>query len=54
MIYLQGWIQSFELLLFIWFIVWGVSKILDFCRAGMERVRRLEERERASEKEGER
>lgn len=46
--YLHGWIQSFELILFSWFIVWAVSKILDFCSAGMERVRRQEARERAS------
>lgn len=45
MIYLHGWIQSIELLLFVWFVVWTASKILDFCRAGMERVRRMEERE---------
>jgi hypothetical protein len=45
MIYLHGWIQAIEFLLFIWFVVWAGSKILDFCRAGMERVRRLEERE---------
>jgi hypothetical protein len=45
MIYLHGWIQAIELLLFIWFTVWAVSHAVDFCRAGMERVRRLEERE---------
>jgi hypothetical protein len=48
MIYLHGWIQSFQLILFIWFIVWAVSHAVDFCRAGMERVRRQEARERAS------
>lgn len=49
MIYLHGWIQSFELLLFIWFTAWAVSHAVDFCRAGMERVRRQEARERASD-----
>jgi hypothetical protein len=43
--YLHGWIQAIELLLVIWFVVWAGSHALDFYRAGMERVRRLEERE---------
>jgi hypothetical protein len=30
MIYLHGWIQAIEFLLFIWFVVWAGSKILDF------------------------
>lgn len=45
MIYLHGWIQAIELLLFIWFIVWASTSAVDFYRAGMERVRKLEERE---------
>lgn len=51
MIYLHSWIQSIELVLFIWFVAWASSHAVDFYRAGMERVRRLEARERASEKE---
>jgi len=47
MIYLHNWVQSIELLLFVWFVVWAVSKILDFCRAGMERVRQMEAKESA-------
>ena len=47
MIYLQGWIQAIELVLFVWFVVWAGSHAVDFCRAGMERVRKLNERERA-------
>jgi hypothetical protein len=43
--YLHGWIQSIELVLFVWLVVWASSHAVDFCRAGMERVRRLEERE---------
>jgi hypothetical protein len=50
--YTHSWIQAIQFLLFLWFIVWGVSKILEFCRAGMERVRRLEEREGEGEGEG--
>jgi hypothetical protein len=49
--YAHGWVQSFQLLLFIWFIVWAGSHAVDFCRAGMERVRRQEARERASKGE---
>lgn len=45
MIYLHGWIQSIELLLFVWFVVWAGSHAVDFYRAGMERVRKMEERE---------
>jgi hypothetical protein len=45
MIYLHGWIQAIELILFIWFIAWASTSALDFYRAGMERVRRYEERE---------
>jgi hypothetical protein len=48
MIYLHGWAQAIELLLFVWFVVWAGSHAVDFCRAGMERVRRQEARERAS------
>lgn len=52
--YTHSWVQAIELLLFIWFMVWAGSKILDFYRAGMERVRRQEARERARaiEREG--
>jgi hypothetical protein len=49
--YAHGWVQSFQLLLFIWFIVWAGSHAVDFYRAGMERVRRQEARERASKGE---
>jgi hypothetical protein len=52
--YAHSWIQAIQFLLFLWFIVWAGSHAVDFCRAGMERVRRLEARERASEREGER
>jgi hypothetical protein len=45
MIYLHSWIQSIQLVLFVWFVAWAGSHAVDFCRAGMERVRRLEERE---------
>jgi hypothetical protein len=45
MIYLHSWIQAIELLLFVWFVVWAGSHAVDFCRAGMERVRKMEERE---------
>jgi hypothetical protein len=45
MLYLHGWIQSIELVLFVWFVVWAGNYAVDFCRAGMERVRRYEERE---------
>lgn len=45
MIYLHGWIQAIELILVIWFIAWASTSAVDFCRAGMERVRRLNERE---------
>jgi len=45
MLYLHGWIQAIELLLFVWFVVWAGSHLLDFYRAGMERVRKMEERE---------
>ena len=45
MIYLHGWIQAIELVLFVWLIAWAGSRVVDFCRAGMERVRRYEERE---------
>jgi hypothetical protein len=45
MIYLHGWAQAIELALFIWFIAWASTSALDFYRAGMERVRRLNERE---------
>jgi len=54
MIYLHSWIQSIQLLLFVWFVVWAGSHAVDFYRAGIERVRRQEARERASEREGER
>jgi hypothetical protein len=43
--YLHGWIQSIELALFIWFVAWASTSAVDFYRAGMERVRRMEERE---------
>jgi hypothetical protein len=46
--YLHGWIQSIQLLLFVWLVVWAGSHAVDFYRAGMERVRRQEARERAS------
>jgi len=46
MIYLHSWIQAIETLLFVWLLVWAGSHAVDFYRAGMERVRRLEERER--------
>jgi hypothetical protein len=52
--YTHSWIQAIQFLLFLWFTAWAVSRAVDFCRAGMERVRRLEARERASEREGER
>jgi hypothetical protein len=52
MIYLHSWIQSIQLVLFVWFVVWAGSHAVDFYRAGIERVRRLEARERASEREG--
>jgi len=45
MIYLHSWIQAIELVLFVWFVVWAGSHAFDFCRAGMERVRKLNERE---------
>jgi hypothetical protein len=45
MIYLHSWIQAIELALFIWFIAWASTSAVDFYRAGMERVRRYEERE---------
>jgi hypothetical protein len=45
MIYLQGWIQAIELILVVWFIAWASTSALDFYRAGMERVLRLNERE---------
>jgi hypothetical protein len=45
MIYLHGWVQAIETLLVIWLIAWGGSHAVDFYRAGMERVRRMEERE---------
>jgi hypothetical protein len=47
-IYLHSWIQSIELVLFVWFVAWAGSHAVDFYRAGMERVRRQEARERAS------
>jgi hypothetical protein len=50
--YTHSWIQAIQFLLFLWFAAWAVSWAVDFCRAGMERVRRLEARERASEREG--
>jgi hypothetical protein len=50
--YTHSWIQAIQFLLFLWFTAWAVSHAVDFCRAGMERVRRLEERE--GENEGER
>jgi hypothetical protein len=43
--YLHGWIQAIELTLFVWLVVWAGSHAVDFCRAGMERVRKMEERE---------
>jgi hypothetical protein len=43
--YAHGWIQAVELLLVIWLVAWAGSRVVDFCRAGMERVRRLDERE---------
>jgi hypothetical protein len=43
--YLHGWIQSIELVLFVWLVVWAGSHAVDFCRAGIERVRKMEERE---------
>jgi hypothetical protein len=46
--YLHSWIQAIELLLFVWLVVWAGSHAVDFYRAGMERVRRQEARERAS------
>jgi hypothetical protein len=45
MIYLHGWIQAIELVLFVWIVVWAGSHAVDFYRAGMERVRKMEERE---------
>jgi hypothetical protein len=48
MIYLHSWIQSIQLVLFVWFVVWAGSHAVDFYRAGIERVRRQEARERAS------
>ena len=43
--YAHNWVQAIALVLFVWFVVWAVSWAVDFCRAGMERVRRYEERE---------
>jgi len=43
--YAHQWAQLIELALFIWFVAWAGSHAVDFYRAGMERVRRLEERE---------
>jgi len=43
--YLHGWIQAIELLLVIWFIAWASTSAVEFYRAGMERVRKLNERE---------
>jgi hypothetical protein len=45
MIYLHSWIQAIELVLFVWIVVWAGSHAVDFYRAGMERVRKMEERE---------
>ena len=45
MIYLHGWVQAIELILVIWFIAWASTSAVDFYRAGMERVRKLNERE---------
>ena len=45
MIYLQGWAQSIELILGIWFIAWASTSAVDFYRAGMERLRKLNEKE---------
>ena len=47
--YAHEWVFMIELILLVWFIVWAGSHAVDFCRAGMERVRRLEARERASD-----
>lgn len=43
--YAHGWIQATQLVLFAWFVVWAGSHAVDFYRAGMERVRKMEERE---------
>lgn len=43
--YAHNWAQAIGLVLFVWFVVWAGSHALDFCRGGLERVRRLDERE---------
>jgi hypothetical protein len=49
--YTHSWVQAIQFSLFLWFIVWAGSHAVDFYRAGMERVRRQEARERASKGE---
>lgn len=43
--YAHNWAQAIELVVAVWLTAWAVSHAVDFYRAGMERVRRMEERE---------